>query len=487
MTPEQALAFRKVFDRRESLLITGPAGTGKTYWIQRVYEECRRRGHRWNLQITAMTGTAAILLSEFSAMTFHSWSMIGVNNSESGEARYHFLTRQHFLLRNPSSTFEKIQSIDILIIDEISMMSPELLTKFDLLMRHIRGRIDVPFGGLQIIFVGDFFQLPPVARSGGGDGGDVGRFVFSCDSWRQLIRKRNQCIVFQKNYRQEGDELFTWILNQIRCGILTSETREILTDKLRSSHEDSERITRETGIVPTKLYSTRALVEAVNHDEMEKLDPASERVFIATMYETFNREEDSIAFRREWTPEMIASKREEMDSSGRYHPELHLRIGSQVMCTANVNVAGGIANGTRGVVIEFPPGGGVRVRLLSGVEHHFTAHSFVLIPWNSSVPQGVFISQIPLVPAWAITIHKSQGQTIDFAEVDIGRRIFESGQAYVALSRVRSFSGLILRNFAVGSIRVSPEVIDFAEAIGDNVVSSYIRNRFRFLMWSIGK
>jgi ATP-dependent DNA helicase PIF1 len=480
MTPEQSLAFQKVFDKRESVFITGPAGTGKTFWIQRVYEECRRRGDGWNIQITAMTGTAAILLNELSAMTFHSWSMIGINELESGESRFRSLTRQHFLLRNPSSSFLKIQSTDILVIDEISMMSPALLTKFDSFIRLVRKNPHKPFGGLQIIFVGDFYQLPPVSSS--GSGGDE-LFVFSCDAWRQLIRRRNQCIVFQKNYRQEGDELFTWILNQIRCGILTSETQEILRNKLRSAEEDSLRITRDTGIIPTKLYPTRALVEIVNREEMEKLDPETERVFRVSKLEIIPPELDiEEDFHRLWTPEMIAEKEYELDNSGRYHPELRLRIGSQVMCTANLDVSGGIVNGTRGIVMDIG-GGGVNVRLLSGKVYRFTGHQFVVIPLGNRGGQGVFRVQIPLVPAWGITIHKSQGQSIDCAEMDIGKRIFETGQGYVALSRVRSLDGLILRDFHSRSIRVAPEVNDFAEAIGDNVVRQYIRNKNRLLIW----
>jgi ATP-dependent DNA helicase PIF1 len=506
MSPEQSLAFRKVIEKRESLFITGSAGTGKTFWIQQIYQECKKR--KIEISVTALTGTAAMILSDLhlEASTFHSWCSIGIDDTESPEERLHYLRsrlkRSHHLAeRNTIQTIiRRILSTEILIIDEVSMMSPKLLEKFNTMMKLIRTDYrHLPFGGLQIIFVGDFYQLPPVDSR--AESGSDPQFIFQSSAWHQIIRRKNQCIVFHTNYRQSGDTLFTWILQQIRCGILNNEARDILLDKRKSAEEDFQKIFRETRIVPTKLYPRYKEVNEINYQELMKLDVSTHRSYYSSRVLNFHSEKDAEEFHSVWSPEMIATFIEMKDTTGKYLDNLQLRIGCQVMCTHNLDIGAGIMNGTRGIVIGLGDEA-IRVRFVSGREHLFLRHLFPIIEWSSSsseekekeietepfhlqTGQGLWISQFPLIHAWAMTIHKSQGQSIDFAEVDIGRRIFQPGQAYVALSRIRSLDGLILRGFSESSIRVNPDVMDFADAIGDNIVQKYYQHKKKLLYWSL--
>jgi ATP-dependent DNA helicase PIF1 len=151
---------------------------------------------------------------------------------------------------------------------------------------------------------------------------------------------------------------------------------------------------------------------------------------------------------------------EEMDNAGSYLPELVIRMGAQVMITSNLNVKTGIVNGTRGVVVGLLADS-ISVKILDGRVVKIGPKV------NSTAHPKIGRRQYPLIPAWAITIHKSQGQTIDYAEIDLGASIFADGQAYVALSRVKSLEGLFIRSFVKSSVRASRTVLGFAEAIGD--------------------
>jgi len=153
---------------------------------------------------------------------------------------------------------------------------------------------------------------------------------------------------------------------------------------------------------------------------------------------------------------------EEADKTGQYDPELRLRLGAQVMITANLDLAKGIVNGTRGVIEEITKDSAV-VRLRNG--KRITVKPRVFETAHSRIGR----QQLPLVPAWAVTIHKSQGQTLDCAEIDLGERVFADGQAYVALSRVKSLDGLFLRTFRRTAIRAAPAVTAFASAVGDRL------------------
>lgn len=488
LSVEQRNALEMV-SKGESILLTGPGGTGKTYIIR---ELCKLgKSLCKNVAVTALTGAAASLMTDIGARTLHSWGGILVRDTMSVSDKISKMVRYN------KEAVKRWMNVDILVIDEVSMMSPQLSVEVDAIARHIRGKSNkmlkaLPYGGIQMVFVGDFFQLPPVLPFDSKK-----TFIFqttpeereskNLPPFSRCIRSKKQVIVLKQNFRHGGDERFQELLKRARYGILTEDDATVLRDRMGKVPE----IIGDDGvkIIATKIYPTRNLVDRLNAGEMEKLDIATEKV-----YKTFNVEKykiprtmtvddkPSLVFIPQWkdmerTPRdkmedadlnidenpggyTESSALKELDQSGRYEPELRLRTGAQVMVTANVDLDAGIVNGTRGVVMELNDKT-IVLRLMNGKRYELTPFVF-----ESGYPR-VGRRQFPLKLAWAITTHKSQGQTLDFAEIDLGRRIFADGQAYVALSRVRSLEGLFVSHFTPTSIRANPIVVDFGKTIGD--------------------
>lgn len=467
----------------QSLLITGPGGTGKTFLIREIVKELKSAFKL--VGVTALTGTAAALMTDLGARTLHSWA--GMSAKElTIEQRVKQVMRRKECVQRWTDT-------DTLIIDEVSMLTPQMALELDVIGRRVRGKClalpnarEQPFGGIQIIFVGDFFQLPPIVPQGSRK-----TFVFEVlpeerergviPPFASVIRSKKQVIVLKKNYRQTSDPVFQEILDSIRYGRVTNKAITLLRERVRDPPEGD--------LKPTRILPTRAQVNAINREEMEKLkgriemnytpetmekdvifEPGEEGVDLSPIpsWKRLDRKprvrldpEDDDPVRN---PSGITEQKaiDEADRSGRYDPLLMLRIGAQVMVTANLDVEKGIANGTRGVVRELNPNW-VKISLQNG--DLYKVRKFTFETSHNKIGR----KQIPLILAWAITIHKSQGQTIDFAEIDLGSRIFANGQAYVALSRVKSLDGLFIRSLTRSAIRVSPEVVSFARAIGDTL------------------
>ena len=402
----------------------------------------------------------------------------------------------------------------MLIVDEVSMMSPRLSIDLDIIARHVRGsqrgykeRQTHPFGGIQIVFVGDFFQLPPVVPRGAEK-----TFLFETTPsertrgylppFSRIIRSKKQVVVLRKNFRQADDAPYLAMLDRARYGSITDEDAAMLSKRMISNLVRLGENPRDMAVKPTWLLPTRRQVEDVNRREMVKLDAGSEIAYtpktmrkrivvissgtrggggegdegepsgpetIVTWDELdgeprdyLDPEEDDDPF---VNPGRVTEKTavEEADKTGQYDPELRLRIGAQVMITANLDLTKGIVNGTRGVV-ESLTDDSASVRLRSGKRIVVKARVF------ETAHTRIGRRQLPLIPAWAVTIHKSQGQTLDCAEIDLGERVFADGQAYVALSRVKSLDGLFLRTFRRTAIRASPVVSAFAAAVGDRLL-----------------
>jgi ATP-dependent DNA helicase PIF1 len=489
LSPEQERALQYALDGH-SLFITGPGGTGKTFLIRKIVNALRLK-HKI-VGVTALTGTAASLMTDIGARTLHSWA--GFTAKE--------MTTEQILRRisKKQDAYQRWTDTDVLIIDEISMMPPSMAIDLDIIGRRIRGRFptiigakDKPFGGIQIIFVGDFFQLPPVITK---EEARQKQFIFETTDeerargtlppFSSVIRSKKQVIVLRKNYRQLYDTTFQKMLDEIRYGRVSGKTLALLKTRVLRPPEGE--------ITPTRILPTRTQVDMINRGEMMKLDSKTEKTYQAISMEkimkvTISTREHAahdIDIDDEKTTAWVSMTRklkniideedgdllsnpgniteekavEEADNSGSYLPELKLRNGAQVMITFNLNVRTGIVNGTRGVV-ESMTNEYINVKLLDG-------RIIKVIPIvNSTAHPRIGRKQFPLVPAWAITIHKSQGQTIDYADIDLGTSIFADGQAYVALSRVKSLEGLFIRTFWRGAIRVSRSVLEFAEAVGD--------------------
>jgi ATP-dependent DNA helicase PIF1 len=423
LTDEQRKAFDLV-EEGKSIFLTGPGGTGKSFLLQTIFEEIPKRTGK-HVAITALTGCAALLIGRF-AKTLHSWAGIGLGR-ESAAALTAAIRRSGKALRRWLGT-------DILIIDEVSMMTPELLEKLDAIAKLLR-RSTKPMGGLQIVFVGDFYQLPPVNK----DKEKETCFVFETPVWNEIIQ---ETIQLTKILRQD-DPVFHTILDEARKGCLSQKSLEILQSRCKHGWQDFQ-------IRPTLLFTRRAEVDNVNERNLRALG-AERRIFKAET--SFLPIEATKGFTSE-TPE-VKKAIEKMDKEGPYMPELLLAVGAQVMLLTNLDFDAGLVNGSRGVVVGFD-GLVPKVQFLRGEPIPVPAAA-----WESPDLEGVSRKQIPLKLAYAITIHKAQGATLDSALIDIGTSTFECGQAYVALSRVKNLQSLYVWDVEPTAFKAHPKVLAF--------------------------
>ncbi|MFA6105329.1 MAG: PIF1 family DEAD/DEAH box helicase [Patescibacteria group bacterium] len=413
MTQEEALMILKT---GANVFLTGEPGSGKTHTINQYTNYLRARGIAPS--VTASTGIAA---THIGGMTIHSWSGIGIKNTFS----------KYDLDRITSSEYivKRISRAKILIIDEVSMLAPDTLAKVDAVCRGIKESTE-PFGGLQIILVGDFFQLPPIVNRFETVktqptliNNPPERFAYDSSSWK----KANFMTCYLTEQHRQDDNGFFAILTAIRKNIFDSdhlkliETRKVAHEKVHNNI--------------LKIYSHNVDVDLVNNAMLEKIVGRSEQ-YIMTAHGSKSLAE--------------ALKR------GCLSPEiLNLKVGAEVMFTKNNNKEG-FVNGTLGTVIDFNQTTKLPiVRMRDGRE--ITVDS---MEW--SVEEGnqvrARIIQLPLRLAWAITIHKSQGMSLDEAVMDLGA-VFEFGQGYVALSRVRRLTGLHLLGWNERAFQVHPDVL----------------------------
>jgi ATP-dependent exoDNAse (exonuclease V), alpha subunit - helicase superfamily I member len=426
-----------VFDKyllRQNIFITGPGGSGKSALIKYIYEDAIRKGR--NIQVTALTGCAAVLLN-CKAKTLHSWAGIGLGNAEAD-----FIVEKIEKNRYKKKVWRET---DILIVDEVSMMSLKLFELINLVGKEVR-KSNRPFGGIQVIFSGDFYQLPPVAS--GSSNLEDSQFCFESELWHILFDPVNQ-IALKKIFRQK-DEVYATILNQLREGKLKRKSYELLMSYVgKSVPEDSL-------IMPTKIFPTRSKVEQINSREMTKLS-GDTRIF--ELKKLANLTDGTNQKKQYYTTEEKEQEWKYLANNLMCESVIHLKIGSQVMCIINKELDDGqiLCNGSQGVVTGFIGLVTILVKFNElPAEIPLSMHT-----WASERSPGLGVSQLPIILAWAITIHKSQGASLDMAEIDVGSDIFECGQTYVALSRVRSLEGLFLTSFDLSKILINKKVQEF--------------------------
>ena len=402
MTQAEALAILKT---GVNVFLTGEPGSGKTHTVNAYVKYLRERGIE--PAITASTGIAATHIGGY---TIHSWSGVGVRRDISDY--------EIEMLYSKEKTAKRIIDAKVLIIDEISMLDGSLIGSVDRVLRTLRRRPlmeEEPFGGLQVVFVGDFFQLPPISE----DRHSV--FAFASNSWREA----NPVVCYlSEQHRQEDPELLD-ILVSMRRGEITAAQEYALRDRLGKEPEKE---------VATRLYTHNVDVDRINQQQLEQLES------------------------EEHTYEMQSQGGRALVDALKNHclsPEqLVLKEGAAVMFTRN-NFDAGYVNGTLGKVIGFDDGGLPMVETRDG-------RSFLVdtIDWTIQDGNKILakITQLPLRLAWAITVHKSQGMSLDAAIIDLGAA-FEYGQGYVALSRVRSLSGLFLERMSDRALLLHPTVV----------------------------
>lgn len=413
-----------------NVFMTGSGGTGKTTLIREIHRQAAERNK--NIQVAALTGCAAVLLA-CKARTIHSFAGIGLGTGTIEEN-----------VEKVSKNYMRSKSwrqLDILVVDEVSMMSKKLFEMLDAIARKVR-RSDRPFGGLQIIFSGDFYQIRPI-----GNDPETSAFCFESPLWDKVFGEHQ--IILKRIFRQK-DPIYANVLNQIREGELDDEIIEMMNKRID--------VPIDSGVLrPTRLFPKRRQVDEINLRELNRLSPDTEQVFKMKDETDLPMTKKEAEIRRRFSPQDIQNELMSLRRNLMCDPVIHLRAGSQVMCIVNKEYDEDLylCNGSQGIVKDFTPSG------LPIVD--FSGREVIVEPniWPSEVVPGVGISQIPLILAWAMTIHKAQGATLDMAEIDAGDAIFECGQTYVALSRIKNLSGLYLTSFDPKSIYINPKVKEF--------------------------
>jgi ATP-dependent DNA helicase PIF1 len=452
----QKAAYNAVV-RGEHVFITGPGGTGKSFLMNCLFETLPRQTGR-NVALTALTGCAALLLHP-RAKTLHSWAGVGL-------ARDCVPILVKNIKKSRRAALRWLQT-DVLVIDEVSMMTPEFLEKLDEVGRKVRRNDFLPFGGLQLVFVGDFYQLPPIAKSDDGTPCET-KFAFESSLWKKVNPKIYELteIVRQK------DPVFQEVLNEARKGEVSKKALRILSKRMDLDYSKEE-------IKPTMLFTRRAEVDDINFSYLKKLTTErksykAKTIFLPTANNQGLTEHDPF----------IQKAISKMDYDAPYNPDLVVAVGAQVMLIYNLEPESGLVNGSRGVVVGY---GSLKEEPTDALEpkapkRHSTIEdkdidNELLVPvvkfkngqqraightsWELPDFPGISRAQIPLKLAYAVTIHKSQGSTLDCALVDVGENTFEYGQAYVALSRVKDMDSLYIHDLSASAFKAHDKVKEF--------------------------
>jgi ATP-dependent DNA helicase PIF1 len=434
LSPEQIYTLDK-FKEGANIFLTGPGGSGKTELIRQmvtISNETKKK-----IQVCALTGCAAVLLA-CKAKTIHSFAGIGLANGSIDEIVKKVITSRY--------KTKNWTNIDILIIDEVSMMSKKIFDCLDLIGKKSR-KNDKPFGGIQLVFSGDFYQLPPIGSVGQEDSD----FCFESLNWKSCF---HHTIILKKIFRQ-SDENYTNILNLIRIGKLEKSDKSNYDLLIKQVNKPFP-----TNFKPTILLSRRKDVDSINITEYSKLEGESKKYIIEKIIVPLPKS-NKITF----SEEQIDNECKYLMTNIMGEKEIELKIGTQVMCIANIDMDSNeqIVNGSQGVILKFINDLPL-VQFNNGIKRVIGHHV-----WSSELISNLGVKQIPLIYAWAITIHKSQGLSLEVAQIDAGSSIFECGQTYVALSRVKSLEGLYLTDLNLKKIKVNKKVKQFYEGYEQNL------------------
>lgn len=384
-----------------NVCITGGAGTGKSYLVSEISRDLHDKKH---MAVTAMTGSAALLIR---ATTLHRRLSLRLAKGTAAEIAFNISKNRKF------TAYYDILELDLLIIDEFSMLNDILFDKVSKVLQILR-RNSKPFGGIQVVLVGDLYQLPPVED----------RYCFQSDLWPKC---NFEICELTQNMRQKDDEPFMEMLKRLRLGRCSREDLAVLRSLKETQFPE--------GIEPTKLYCKNVDVDRINSEALQKVGG------------------QLFTFPTKYTGSLEASV--QYAKSCNVPEQVTVCVGAQVMVTYNYNPELGLVNGTRGVVTALDQKA-VKIRLLDGREE--------MVPYikiEQEDDPDVGLDFMPLKLAWAVTIHKSQGMTLDAIEIDIGSNIFTVGQAYTALSRARNLKSVRVMDVAARSFCTSHDVIDF--------------------------
>lgn len=416
LTAEQTRVIDLVRSGR-NVFLTGPPGTGKSHVVHTLIATLKQSKRA--VKVVAPTGAAASLVG---GKTIHSMFYMGTGNQTAENT-----VRAICKYRKKTSFLPG--ELDVLVVDEISMVGAKLLDLVDDVLGRLRGTSSKAFGGVQVVAVGDFSQLSPV-----GD-----EFCFKSDSWKyaQFVS-----VCLTKSFRQSGDEDFLRVLADTRNGTVGSHTLECLKQCMFREFPGD--------VKPTRVYSLRKQVDVINDVAMKDAlrDGRESCVYPRKLFGRASARATLEAFARSLdVPDSIT-----------------LAVGVQVVLTWNVSVDTGLINGTRGVVTAIGPVH-VDVETTDGTTHKVV---YVNVTPDASTNKSLgdcSVSFLPLRLGYAITVHRAQGMTLDCMEIDLGSSIFAAGQAYTALSRARSLDCVRLVNLSPSSFKASPEVQEFYQKL----------------------
>ena len=390
----------ELIESGKNVSMLSQGGTGKSTLIKMIKKTLESN---YNFQVTSTTGVSAYLIG---GRTIHSFSGIGVLNPKQDTLKK---------VKKNKEAKKRIIECNILVIDEISMLGATYFSALNNVFKEIR-KDQRPFGGMIVIITGDFLQIPPIND----------RYAFESEAWEEL---NLHPIHLDKVYRYT-DELYANILSRVRLGKHTPVDYVELFKRLSAYNNMKEFDLFD--IQPTFLSSKRNDVSDKNKEELAK-NPSE-----LVIYLSCDNGDPSLL-------DLIAPK------------TIELKLGAQVMLTVNHNVDEGLTNGSRGVIINLSSDM-VSVKFMNDIIFHFERHEFKYEEDNKILATR---KQFPFILAYCLTIHKCQGSTLDCAVIDAGYSIFENHMVYVALSRVRSLSGLYLKAFQPFKIKVDDKVIKF--------------------------
>ena len=401
MTQRDALTIMKMGN---NVFLTGGAGSGKTYVLNAYIKYLKE--HDVEVAITASTGIAA---THMGGMTIHAWSGMGIRD---------FISDYDIdQMEEKKYLWDRYDKVKVLIIDEISMLSGGFLDNLDRICRSFKRNSEAAFGGIQVILCGDLFQLPPISRNEASSG-----LVIDSLAWKNS----NFVVCYITEQHRQDDSRFTEILNAVRTNSLSDEHFEILESRMREFDDDFF-------ASMTKLFTHNSDVDAINNRALIQID----------------EEEHEYLMTAKGKSNLI----ETLKKSCLAPEKLILKIGTEVMFVKN-NYDKGYVNGTRGIVIDFDELDQPIIELRNGDKVAVGTDTWGIDDEGKVLAS---ITQMPLRHAWAITVHKSQGMSLDEAVIDLSRS-FTYGMGYVALSRVRRLEGLHLIGFSRESLDLDPRM-----------------------------
>ena len=386
----------EVVKNGSNLFLTGAAGTGKSFTLKAIINYLESKDYKYGL--TALTGCAAVLIG---GQTIHSFLYMGISRN---------INQIYKTIETYKSKLYELRSLKTIIIDEISMMDDELFELISKLLMKVRNN-NQPFGGVQMILVGDFYQLPPI----------TGDFCFMASAWTSLNLKK---IILTELIRQKDDNKLQDILSEIRNGKISSETYETLEGLKNTTFNSNE-------VKPTKLYPVNINVDKINQHEFKRLlktNGNKQMLYKAVKLNPKNKEN--------------------IDS---YH--VNLTLNAQVMVIRNISIENKLFNGSRGVVVDLKE---TSVIIKDAYNNFHTINYYTDV-----INKKKLVSFMPLKLAYAISIHKSQGASIDYLELDLGDDIFISGQLYTALSRATHINNIKINNLSKLSFIQNEKVKNF--------------------------